>query len=446
MIQLIQTKKRNKSTWVTLPPRTFDRTSQANASAVMVVDSQRTYQTHMGFGGAFSEAAAHVFARTPHQEEALQAYFSPTGLHYNMGRTVIHSSDFSVASRTYVDEGDDTLKSFSLEADDAEIVPFIQRAQALAGGLWLFASPWSPPAFMKTNQTLYYGGSLKPEYYEVWAAYLVKYIQAMHERGIAIQALTIQNEPEANQTWESCHYTIDQEKAMVEVLHEALLKANLDVKLIIWDHNRDIVVERAHGVLKDLKDKVWGVGHHWYVSEASENLSVVHDLYPETHLLFTEGCVEFSNPKLNSGDYEEDVWKHGEHYGRNIIKDSLNYTEGFVEWNLFLDDQGGPNHVHNYCEAPIMIDRESGALTYNPSYYYIGHFSKFIQPGAKRIHVSKSHHPNLYLTAYLNPSGERIIVVQNEGWIQTIDLIIDGQPLNLSVPERSITTLIVPKS
>lgn len=445
MIKIIQSKKRDKSMWVTLPSRTFDSSSSAKAEAVMVVDSSRTYQTHMGFGGAFSEAAAHVFASTPHQEEALNAYFSPKGLNYNMGRTVIHSSDFSVASRTYIKEGDATLETFDLSGDDAKIIPLIKLAQEKTGGLWLFASPWSPPAFMKSNQNLYYGGSLKPEYYETWAAYIIKYLKAMEDRGIKIQALTIQNEPEANQTWESCHYTIEEEKAMVEVLHAALLKANLDVKIIIWDHNRDKVVERAHGVLKDLKDKVWGVGHHWYMSEDSENLSVVHDLYPDTHILFTEGCVELTNPKMNSGDYEEDVWKHGEHYGRNIIKDSLNYTEGFVEWNLFLDNQGGPNHVHNYCEAPIMIDRQDGALTYNPSYYYIGHFSKFIQPGAKRIHVSKSHHPTLYLTAYQNPTGEKVIVVQNEGWIQTVDLVIDGQPLSLSVPDRSITTLIVPK-
>ncbi len=265
----------------------------------------------------------------------------------------------------------------------------------------------------------------------------------MLDRGITISALSIQNEPAANQTWESCHYTVEEESRMVEVLYDALKEAKLDVKLIIWDHNRDVYVERAHGVLKHLKDKVWGVGHHWYVSEDSQNLSVIHDLYPDTHILFTEGCVELTNPAFSFGDKAEDLWKHGEHYGRNIIKDSLNYTEGFVEWNLFLDDQGGPNHVQNYCEAPIMIDRQTGVLTHNPSYYYIGHFSRHIQPGAKRVHIQRSVHPTIYATAYQNPNGEIVVVIQNEGWLQNITLYVDQKPLNVSLPDRSITTFVI---
>ena len=443
MIKMIQSKKRQSEFWTTLPKRTFDEVGTDNYDALLVVDTKRTYQTHMGFGGAFSEAAAHVFAKTPHQEEALNAYFSEEGLKYNLGRTVIHSSDFSVASRTYINEGDETLDSFDLSFDDEAIVPLIQRASKKAGGLWLFASPWSPPAFMKTNQNLYYGGSLKPEYYTLWAQYIIKYLKAMLDRGITISALSIQNEPAANQTWESCHYTVEEESKMVEVLYDALQEAKLDVKLIIWDHNRDVYVERAHGVLKHAKDKVWGVGHHWYVSEDSQNLSVIHDLYPDTHILFTEGCVELTNPAFSFGDQAEDLWKHGEHYGRNIIKDSLNYTEGFVEWNLFLDDQGGPNHVQNYCEAPIMIDRQTGALTHNPSYYYIGHFSRHIQPGAKRVHIQRSVHPTIYATAYQNPSGEIVVVIQNEGWLQNITLYVDQKPLNVSLPDRSITTFVI---
>ncbi|TVP95964.1 MAG: glucosylceramidase [Acholeplasmatales bacterium] len=443
MIQLIQSRKRHRVFWETLPRRNFDaQPTIENDTTLIVVDPTRTYQTHLGFGGAFSEAAAVMFARTKHQETALDAYFSSTGLGYNLGRCVIHSSDFSPHSRTYIDAGDASLQSFSMHDDDAIIIPFIKRAAEKAKGLWLLASPWSPPAFMKTNQSLYYGGMLKPEFVEVWAAYIVRYLKGMRDRGLDIAAISIQNEPEAIQTWESCLYTIEQETTMVNALHKALSQTNLSCGIVIWDHNRDRVAQRACGVLAHASDKVWGIGHHWYVCEASENLEVVHDLYPDKHILFTEGCVEYSQHALNSGSQEENEWKHGEHYGRNIIKDSLHHTEGFIDWNLFLDEVGGPNHVENFCEAPIMIDRTTGALMYQPSYYFIGHFSKHIRPGAKRIHLSLSVTDNVHATSYKNPDGSVVVVVQNEGSIKQVVLYMAGQPLNLSLPDRSITTLI----
>lgn len=437
MVRVIRSFRRNNTFWLETKPLEF--TDEYYGNKLIVVNSKKTYQTHMGFGGAFTEAAAVTFWEAPAkvQAEIIAAYFTEAGLNYNLGRTTIHSTDFSERSRTYIEGNDESLASFSLKEDDQAIVPFIKQALEKVPSLWLLASPWSPPAFMKTNQDLYYGGRLKKDYYQLWAQYIVKYIKAMAERGIKISAVSIQNEPAATQVWESCLYSAEEEKEFAKVLYQTLIEAELDVKILIWDHNRDIIIERAHTVLREIPGYIWGVAYHWYVSEDSENLSLIHELYPNHHLLFTEGCVEYSVFG------KEDHWKNAEFYGRNIIKDSLNYSEGFIEWNLLLNEEGGPNHVGNYCEAPLFFDRKKQSLIYNPSYYYIGHFSKYIKLGAKRIQKSQTADSQVYSTAYKNPDGSIIVVIQNEGYIKEFTLIVDGNAVNISLPDRSITTCII---
>ncbi len=437
MIRVIRSFRRNNTFWQEAAPLAF--ADHYSGSKLFAVDSSKTYQTHLGFGGAFTEAAAVTFWEAPEEirKEIIEAYFSERGLKYNLGRVPIHSTDFSVKSRTYLQENDETLASFSLAGDDEAIVPFIREAIARVPDLWLLASPWSPPAFMKTNRDLYYGGRLKKEYYHHWAKYFVRYIQEMAKRGIKIAAVTVQNEPAATQVWESCLYSAEEEKEFLKILHEEFQKAWLDVKILIWDHNRDLVPERAHAVLREVPELVWGVAYHWYVCEDAENLSLVHDLHPDHHIIFTEGCVEYSVFG------KDDRWRNGEFYGRNIIKDSLNHSEGFIEWNLLLNEEGGPNHVGNYCEAPIFFDRREKRLRYNPSYYYIGHFSRFIEPGAKRIHLNKSADPEVFASAYRNPDGKIVIIVQNEGYIKEYTIIVDGNSFVASLPERSISTYII---
>jgi glucosylceramidase len=399
----------------------------------------------MGFGGSFTEAAAITFSQMPDnlKKQAIDAYFSEDGLRYNLGRATIHSSDFSEKSRTYIDEYDDSLESFSIEEDELAIIPLMKAAKKVAGDIFITSAPWSPPAFMKTNEEMYFGGKLKKEYYPIWAKYLVKYVLEMKKRGIDISAMSVQNEPEANQVWESCHYTAQEELEMVKHLHKEIENAGLDVKITIWDHNRDIAAERVHAILKEIPDKVWGVAYHWYVNEDSENLSVIHDLYPNHHIIFTEGCIEFTNTAVNSNPNGEDVWKNGQWYGRNIIKDSLNYSEGFIEWNLFVNEEGGPNHVQNFCEAPIMYDRSSKKLLFKPSYYVIGHFSKYVDKGAKRIHISRTIDKDIYSTAYKNPDQSIVIIIQNEGWVKQFTMVVDEKSVDISLPGQSISTYIV---
>lgn len=444
MIKVIRSYRRNNTYWKEANPLKFNEKTLPHQKLI-VVKSDVTYQTHKGFGGAFTEASALTLNEMPKNEQTrvMKAYFSSEGLRYNMGRTVIHSSDFSQTSRTYIEDDDESLESFTMEEDDALITPMIQSALTLNPDLWLLSSPWSPPAFMKTNHDLYYGGKLKKEYYLTWAKYLVKYIEAMKTRGIKIRAITLQNEPEATQVWESCTYTAQEELEFAKALHPALEQAGLDTRIIIWDHNRDAAAERAHHILREIPDYIWGVGYHWYVTEDSDNLSVIHDLYPDKHILFTEGTVELTNTAQNSSGEAGELWTHGQFYGRNIIKDSLNYSEGFIDWNLFLNEIGGPNHVENYCEAPIMYDREKKEVIFNPSYYVIGHFSRYVEPGAKRIHINHTVDEHVFATAYKNPSGDIVIIIQNENWIRQFTMIVDGKSVDISLPEKSITTYIV---
>lgn len=419
---------------------------------VIAVNTEETYQTHLGFGGAFTEAAAYTLTEiSPEKrQEALKAYFDPKeGLGYTLGRVHIHSCDFALGNYTYVEEGDMELSTFDLSHEEQWVIPMIEDAMNIKGGeLTLLASPWSPPAYMKDTNEMNFGGRLLDSHKQVWANYYVRYIEEMKKRGINIWGVSVQNEPEAVQCWDSCIYKAEDERDFVKDYLGPTFHANglEDKAIIIWDHNRDVMIERAAGVLADPEAAkyVWGVGNHWYISEAFENLSVVHQMFPDKHILFTEGCVELTHTAEGaSGGTYIGSWANGERYGRNIIGDFNNYSEGWIDWNLVLNEIGGPNHVHNYCESPIMVNRQKDELIYNVSYYYIGHFSKFIKPGAKRIALQHSAGDQVHATAFKNETGEIVVVVQNEGWIAELALVIDGKGVNITLPDHSITTYVI---
>lgn len=409
---------------------------------VLKLDPDVTYQTVIGFGGAFTEAAAYTLSQIKPEDRAsvIKSYFHPEdGLGYTMGRTHIHSCDFALENYTYVEDNDEELKTFSIEREFKYVIPLIRDAVAAKGSdLTIFSSPWSPPAWMKTNGDMNHGGKLKPEYRETWALYFTKYIKAMEEAGIPIWGVTVQNEPEATQIWDSCRYTAEEERDFVKdhlgpVLEREGLK---DKAIIVWDHNRDLLVDRARTILTDeaAARYIWGTGVHWYVSEEFENLSVVHEEFPDKHLIFTEGCIE--------GGVKPGSWDTGERYGRNIMGDLNNWLEAWVDWNLALNEVGGPNHVGNYCDAPVIADTKTGEVSYNSSYYYIGHFSKFIRPGAVRIGSSVSG-CGITATAFRNTDGIIAVVVMNTGEAPAaFALSAGGAYSDQEVPARSITTYL----
>ena len=409
------------------------------------VDPSKTFQSVLGIGGALTDASAETFYKLPKakQDEILNAYYNKTtGIGYTLGRTHIQSSDFSSETYSYVQDGDKDLKTFNIDHDRKFRIPFIKQVIAAAGGkLTLFATPWSPPAFMKTNNDMLHGGSLKPEFAQAWANFYIKFIKAYEKEGIPIWGLSVQNEPMANQRWESCIYTASDERDFIKNYLGPTLHKNgmADKRLFIWDHNRDLMYQRASTVYEDPEAAkyVWGMGFHWYVHDDFDNVKRVHEAFPDKNLLFTEGCSDTFDPaKIND-------WKYGELYGKSMVNDFNNGVVGWTDWNILLDENGGPNHVGNFCFSPIHANVKTGELTYMDSYYYIGHFSKFVRPGAKRI-IASSNRDELMTTAFINSDNKLVVIVLNlTDQDVAYNLWIKGMAANTTSLPHSITTLIV---
>lgn len=416
--------------------------------ATIMVDPDKKFQVIEGFGGALTDASAETFYKLPEnkRKEILEAYFTrDKGIGYSLCRTHINSCDFSSESYAY-DEvpGDTMLKHFSIDHDKKYRIPFIKAALKTAGkDIKLFASPWSPPAWMKTNNHMLQGGKLKPEYLNAWARYFVRFIKEYEKAGIPVWGLTVQNEPMSVQTWESCIFTGDDERLFVKNhLGPELVRSGMsDKKLMIWDHNRGIMYQRAKAVYDDPEAAkyVWGMGFHWYVGDHFDNVRLVHDSYPDKALIFTEGTpASFNANRLPD-------WRWGETYAKSIIMDINNWAAGWVDWNILLDEQGGPNHVGNFCIAPVIGNTQTGELIYMNSYYYIGHFSKFVVPGARRI-VSSSNNDRLLSTAFVNPDGTIVVVVMNQT-DRDIEFKtwMNGMAAQTKSPAHSIITLVIPE-
>ena len=414
------------------------------------VDPAKTFQTMLGIGGAITDASAEVFARlsAKNQERLLRAYFDPRdGIGYSLARTTIHSADFSSASYTYVAEGDTTLDTFSVAHDREFRIPLIKRAIATAGGhLTLFASPWSAPAFMKSNASMLQGGTLKPEFADAWAHYYARFIRAYEKEGIPIWGITVQNEPMASQRWESMIFSAEDERDFLKNhLGPVMAREGLaDRKIIVWDHNRDLMTQRAHVIFDDPEASryAWGMGFHWYETWAGgapmfANVGVVHSAYPDKHLLLTEATVEGFDPaRLQS-------FANAERYGTALINDFNNGAEGWTDWNILLDEQGGPNHVGNFCFAPVHADSHTGELIFTPSFWYLGHFSKFVRPGAHRVSAASSR-SSLQTTAFSNPDGTLATVVMN-ATDKPVDyrFYVGKDEARVSIPAHAIQTLVL---
>jgi glucosylceramidase len=411
-IQVFRTTRNTTDRLTEKAPLTFQPLRSELPS--VLVDARHRFQTIEGFGGSFTEASADTFYKlSPDvRAEILKAYFDPqSGNGYTLCRTHINSCDFSLGNYAYAEvPGDVDLSAFSIEHDRRQLIPMIKETTHLTGQpLKLLASPWSPPAWMKTNGQMNRGGKLKPEYREAWARYYVRYVQEYEKEGLPIWGLSVQNEPQAVQTWDSCIYTGEEERDFVrDYLGPVLEKTGLlgRVKLLIWDHNRDLLYERAKVVYDDplAARYVWGAAFHWYVGDNFENVRLTHDAYPDKQLLFTEGCIE--------GGPHFDGWEVGERYGQSMLHDLNNWTAGWVDWNMLLDQRGGPNHKGNYCSAPLMADVSKGTLYYHNSYYFIGQVTRFVRPGAQRI-VSASTLDELESTAFINVDGWIAVVVLN---------------------------------
>ena len=438
---VVETAKENGHRLSVVPAPTK---AAGSAQDAIICDPSKTFQEIVGFGGALTESSAWVLAQLPTEQrmEILRRYYDPKeGIGYTLARTHLNSCDFSLSMWSLTPTpGDYDLLDFTLDPMRRWLMPLIHDTRKVAGAdrFKLMASPWSPPAWMKTNNRMDDGGSLRNEYRPAWANVYVKFVQAMaKEEKIPIWALSIQNEVDAHQTWESCKYTPEQERDFVrDFLGPALHGAGLaDVKLLTLDHNRDLIEKYANAQLGDpaTAKYIWGMGLHWYVSDDYASSARVHEKFPDKHILFTEGCVEGAPGNMGK-------WENGERYVRNIIGDFSNHVCGFIDWNIVLDQRGGPNHVGNFCDAPVIVDTDTKKVTYGPSFYYLAHFSKFVQPGARRIH-SDGGPKGIQSIAFSNPDGTLAIVVVNPTeQAAGFTLGVAGESVACKIPARAIQT------
>lgn len=414
---------------------------------VVNIYPEYTKQQMKGFGGAFTEASGYTYSKLSPESKAefIQAYFSEEGLNYTVGRTHINSCDFSLSNYAAVtDEADTEFTTFTFEREEQYIFPLIKDALAQTkDGIKMLLSPWSPPAFMKTNGEMNNGGKLKKEHYRTWARYIAKYIKEIKAVGVDVQYLSVQNEPDAVQTWDSCTYSAEEEMIFVRdhlgpVLEEQGLK---EVKILVWDHNKEIVFDRANAIFGDktASDYIYGIAVHWYTGDHFEGLSFVKERYPEKEIFFTEGCVEYSR-FMDSNEVGK-----AEMYAHDMIGNFVNGVSAFFDWNLLLDAAGGPNHVKNFCAAPIMCTEDEKNIEKRLSYYYIGHFSRYVKEGAYLVGITRFT-TKLDACAFVNPDGERVVILLN-----TTDKSMDvtvrehekGQ--NVKVSPHSIVTICYSK-
>jgi len=405
------------------------------------IHKENLKQTVLGFGGSFTESSASIYhdLSQTKKDEIIEAYFGETGNNYSIGRTHINSCDFSLENYAHCDTPNDIdLKNFSISRNKKDLIPFIKDALRLTKNKFrIMASPWSPPSWMKTNGQMNEGGKLKEEYKSAWADYYCKFIEFYHQEEVLIWGISVQNEPEAKQTWDSCLYTAEEERDFIKYyLGPSLERHNLsDKKVIIWDHNRDMMVERARTVLKDPEAAkfVWGTGFHWYCGDHFDNVQKVHDEFPDKNLIFTEGCQE-GGPHLGS-------WDLGERYATSIINDLNRWTVAWLDWNLILDIQGGPNHVGNYCSAPMIVDTNTQEIFYQSSYFYIGHFSRFIKQGDSILEIEND--TNLLSLSSVSKHKDKIntVILNKSNASESFKYLGANTSVDLTIPERSIITL-----
>lgn len=400
-------------------------------------------QTVAGFGGAFTEAAAYCWQQLAPENRArfLQAYFGPDGLRYTLARAHMGSCDFALGNYACLDGAGQPMDAFSMERDEQYLLPLLRAAQQAAGHpLALLLSPWSPPAFMKTNGEMDHGGALKPEYRAQWAACIAEYVRRYRAAGCDVRMVTVQNEPAAVQSWDSCIYTAQEEGVFAaQFLRPALDRAGCaGVQILAWDHNKEALIWRAAGTLAvpGAAQAVDGFGVHWYTGDHFEALRAARELWPDKLFLHTEGCVEYSRFAGMAGPGKAEMYAH------DILGDLNAGVSGYIDWNLLLDAGGGPNHAANYCAAPLMLTEDGRDFVTNGEYWYIGQFSRFIQPGAVCL-ASSGWCAGAEHAAFANPDGSHVLVTLNRtGEALPVSATEDGETcFSFALAPHSIATL-----
>ncbi|WP_461633420.1 glycoside hydrolase family 30 protein [Labilibaculum euxinus] len=449
-----------------------DFTAVENAVAIQLLPDEK-FQEIIGFGGAFTESSAYLLNQLGKENRKLiiDAYFGSEGAKYSLTRTHINSCDFSVSNYSYAPvEGDKELKHFSIDEDRDDIIPMIKEAMAVSeDGFKILASPWTASPWMKDNNA-WTGGKLLPEYYDTWALFFSKYITAYKKEGIDIWGLTVENEPLGNgNNWESMHFTPEEMVDFVSKYLGPKLEANgQDVKILGYDQNRDELKEWADIMYKDEESAKYfdGMAIHWYASTYDympEILNYTHEKAPTKMLIQTEACADAEVPHWQDDKWywskeatdwgwdwapEEQKHLHPKYvpvyrYARDIIGCMNHHVQGWIDWNMVLDTEGGPNWAKNWCLAPVIVDPEKDEVYFTPLYHTMAHFSKYIRPGAVRIGFEISDQ-DLMMTAGQNPDGSIAVVILNmKEEAKNMKISLGDRSVNIQINAQALQTIIV---
>lgn len=437
---------------------------------------EEKFQTITGFGGSFTESSAYLLNQLSkeNRDKVIQAYFGEDGAKYSLTRTHINSCDFSLSNYSYAPIADDKeLNHFSIDEDKDDIIPFIKDAMAVSKeGFKIVSSPWTSPPWMKDNKS-YVGGKLLPEYYDTWALFFSKYIDAYKAEGIDIWGVTVENEPLGNgNNWESIHFTAEEMNTFVAEHLGPQLESDgkENVKILGYDQNRDHLKHWVDVMYDDdLASKYFdGTAVHWYASTYEvfpDILQYAHNKSPEKYLIQTEACIDAEVPKWKEDKWywskeatdwgwdwapEDEKYLHPKYvpvyrYARDIIGCLNNWVDGWIDWNMVLDKQGGPNWFKNWCLAPVIVDPENDEVYFTPMYYTLSHFSRYIRPEAKRIGFENSDEA-LLVTAAENLDGTISVIIFNETeTAKSIDLVLNEKSVNFSIDAKAIQTVVIPK-
>lgn len=404
---------------------------------------QMKYQTMEGFGGAMTDSAGYIFSllKEEQKEEMLNQYFGSEHMKYQLVRIPIDSCDFSLEHyEADSKEEDINFSEFSFERVEKYILPLLDAAEKVYGGrLEIMLSPWSPPAYMKTNGERNHGGKLKEEYRSRWAEYICRYIEEYRNRGYCVKKLTLQNEPKAAQTWDSCVYTAaEQREFLKDYMWPALVAHHLDdIEIYLWDHNKERAFEWAEAIIdEETEHMIAGIAFHWYSGDHFEALRMIKERFPDKKLLFSEACIEYS--KFASDDY----LKNAQRYAHDIIGNLNEGMTAFLDWNLILDEKGGPNHVGNYCDAPYLYDTKNGKLMESNILGYLWHFNHFIEEGSVRIGVSR-YTDKLEVTAFQKEDRIVFVILNRTEEEIPVYVRLENQCAELTVAPNSIGSGVI---
>jgi len=470
----------------------------AEATAAIHVYPGRERQAFHGVGGSLTQASAAALGKLSPEKraEVLAAYFGPDGAGYALSRTHVGSSDFSEYSYDYAPDDDPSLAGFSIEEDRQNgLLELITDAQAVPGASFrIMASPWTAPPWMKDNGKYYdpgqrRGGRLLEGHYDTFARYFVAYLQAYREAGVDIWALTPVNEPMGNGgNWESMEMSPEEQRDFIRVLGPRLKEAKLETPILIFDQNRAEMPDYTRVIFGDdiAAPFAYGTAVHWYNSTFrvyEEVLDAQHELYPDKVIIHTEGTIDSVSAEASCNQqclkppcgcedlyawWQDDAWywekeatdwgwdwaqnREVDHpkyapafrYARDLVVGMGHWLAGWIDWNIVLDKRGGPNHVNNFCLAPVMVDGDTDTVYYTPLFYVVKQVSRHSRPGGVVLETGVEGPLGLHASAIRNPDGTIAVHVFNEGDADVAYVVrIGEQEAKITSPAASLQTVVI---